>query len=134
MMTERRESRGLWPSFYTTGGATKVARQAVYFAMLLIAATTFIAIVSQTPLLFVDVAVIALLAFGIWKMSKVAAMIALIYYAGSSILVLASGDFRLSTVFIRLIGILIFVNGLRATFAYHDLALREERMIGRPRS
>lgn len=121
MTIKQQEARGWWPAFYTPGGARKVARQAVYFAIFIAGVTGVIALISDTPWLFVDVAIVAVLAVGIWRMSRSASIVLLVYYIGSSIPFLMNGEFRLSTVFLRLIGILIFVNAVRATSAYHTL-------------
>jgi uncharacterized membrane protein len=63
----------------------------------------------------------------IYKMSRIAAIAGLALYSLDRIYLLMLTDFSTSAMPISIIVILMFVNSIRGTFAYHRLCKQENR-------
>ncbi len=115
-----------WPAIPDAAAARKVARQAFWGAVVICLITAVFATLALyraregnvTAYSYVDAAAFAVIALGIWKMSRVAAVAGLVLYLIERI-VGWTGVQNLGYMFIILAFTLAFVNGVRATFAYH---------------
>jgi hypothetical protein len=121
-----------WPSIQDQQTARKVARQAFWAAIVVAAITTVFAALAMagtslggtTAGAFVDAAIFALVAIGIWKMSRTAAVAGLAIFALEKILMFQSLQ-KPGNLFVAIAILFGFANGVRATFAYHKLAAAE---------
>ena len=77
-----------------------------------------------------DAGLMALLAFGIRRMSRIAALIALLYYVAGRIDLWT--EYGPQNPVIAGIFVLMFLSAVRGTFAYHRLKLRSEGLTPVP--
>jgi hypothetical protein len=80
---------------------------------------------SSVYLTFVDVAVLFALAYGVWRKSRICAILLSLYFIYLAVLKTASWV-QSGTVppgiLIDVIALLLCLNGVRGTFAYHNIA------------
>lgn len=124
----------LWPTILTIqdaksaamlGTAACVARAAGTLYLIFFAKGTH----SSLPL--VDLGLIAVFGFGIWRMWRTAAVLALIYFIVLEVIFYmdATSQIEGSSVIFTFILLTMFVNGLRGTIAYHTLVKREKQRV-----
>lgn len=127
-MSKENPLQNLWPEMDSQKHAKNAAKQAVGAALFSAVITAALAIASvygySVPgfvdvYSLIDVAFLVVLAYGIWKMSRAAAGIALIYFVFSSIVVLTEGG--TGSIVVRMFFLLAYINGIRGTFAYHKM-------------
>jgi hypothetical protein len=118
-----------WPAILDEETARKVARQAFWVAVAVAGLTVLFATLAAfgIPMIagvdawaFLDAALFSVIAFGIWKMSRLAAL------AGLVLFVLErywgfQGDVGFGYLLVTIVFTLAFVNGVRATFKYHQV-------------
>lgn len=122
----------LWPIILTIedaksaailGTAACVARAAgtLYFI--------FSAKGTHSPLPLVDLGLITVFGFGIWRMWRTAAVLALIYFIVLKVIFYMDATSQIEglSVMFALILLTMFVNGLRGTIAYDTLVKREKQ-------
>jgi len=120
--------RRYWPEIKDLDTARRVAKQGVWAALFVAGVTALFAtlavfgksVAGVEPLAFVDVAIFALLAIGIWKMSRVAASVALVLFVLEKIWAFQDGQ-RPAGMIMAIVITFIFVNTVRATFCYRRL-------------
>ena len=104
--------------------AKKVAREGFIASMAVSIITTIGIIISMTGVdflgldlfAFLDVAIFLIIGFGIYKISRIAAVLGLCLYLFEQIsMILVSGRFS----WMMIIFTLAFCNSIRGTFAYH---------------
>ena len=132
-MANSKQKQAFWIAINSKETARQVSRQAVWAAGLVAVITAAFAAfsISQQGTLpdnfpkadawaFWDAGFFAAIAWGIYKMSRVAAVAGLVLYVAEQILMRmdnpkASG----SGIFLAVVIVLAFINGVRGTFAYH---------------
>ena len=117
----------LWPDTSHLDGAKAAARKGLWAACLVVVAVTGLAFYSEfvSPLLIFDIwglidsLLFALVAVGIWRLSRIAAIVGLGFYLAEQwYLWTISG---LGNPIVALLLTLMFVNGVRGTVAFHRL-------------
>ncbi len=116
---------GFWPTLSTIESARTAAMQGCWAASLGGIITGLFAVGSMygfQPVKgidiysLVDAALLLLLSLGIWKMSRIAAVVALIYFVLSKVvLIIDNGP---GNPIVMIIFGFLYVNGVRGTFAY----------------
>jgi len=122
-----------WPKITNEAGARNAALFGVTGAVIVAAITTFVSLFSafSSPVLglsvwsLLDAFLFAAIAFGIWKMSRVAALCGLCLYFFEQWYMLTTTGVTSNGAMIALF-VLFFVNGIRGTFAYHRLRVGEQ--------
>ncbi len=134
----------LWRNLDSLENARKAAREAAYVAIFIAVASAVVAtltsfgvkVLDYDPWLFVDAALTACIAWRIWKLSRAWSVVGFVYYV-SSIMNAGYGqifEHRPNKVgFLTIIFLFAFINGVRATFAYHRLT-RQQQAQGAPAS
>ena len=124
MPTKERKSLGeaLWPTIIDKVTAKKTSRHGVWAAGFVSVATAIMArfgqIVSRAP--FIDAILFAIIAFGIYRMSKIAAVAGLVLFIVVRIDTWI--EHGMKNPIITILIALYFINGVRGTFAYHKFA------------
>jgi hypothetical protein len=118
-----------WPEINDTASAKKAAMQGCWSSLIIAVITGAIAIAAHYGYAFIlgidiyaliDAALFLIIAVGIWKMSRVAAIAGLILFIIERGLSIAEGG-GTSNVIILIFFLLMFINGIRGTFKYHQL-------------
>jgi len=115
-----------WPDIRDRETARKTARQAIWAAIFVVVVTLVFATLAAfgtsvagiSPAAFLDAAIFGIIAIGIWRMSRVAAVAGLVLFVLERLLMFPENHSTGSLI----VGIAIaiaFANGVRATFAYH---------------
>jgi len=115
----------LWPDTSHLDGATTAARSGLWAACFVAIATTGLALYSEfvRPLLIFDIwglldsFLFAVIAIGIWRMSRIAAIFGLTLYLGEQWYQWTTDG--VGNIIIALLLTLMFVNGVRGTVAFH---------------
>ncbi len=116
-----------WPDVSTREQARAATKGGIAVCTIIVVLTGALALYSLsgksllgiTPLSFIDVVLFAAIGFGIWKMSRFAAVAGLVLYLIEQGYQIATVGFR--SPIVPLIFILYFVHAIRGTFAYHNL-------------
>lgn len=117
-----------WPDIRNRESARKVGMQGCWAALISAALTALFAIASYLGFVviagidmyaIIDSILLSLLAIGIWRMSRSAAVIGLLYFVVSKIFLIS--QIGINNPILLVIFILFFVNGVRGTFAYQRL-------------
>jgi hypothetical protein len=124
-----------WPEIKDRDTARKVARQAFWAAIFVVGVTTLFATLAvfgtsfagTTPAAYIDAAVMGVIAIGLWRMSRTAAVAALVLFIVERILGAEDG-IKPGSVFLMIVLLIAFANGVRATFAYHRMRPVEPAM------
>ncbi len=66
---------------------------------------------------FFDVAIFIIIGLGIYKMSRIAAVLGFIFYVAEQVNMMASYGTRPS--FLMIVFVITYINAIRGTFAYH---------------
>jgi hypothetical protein len=78
----------------------------------------------------VDAAIFGLIAWGIYRMSRVAAIAGLIFYIAERIAMhIILGRSYVSAIFVTALFLFAFINAVRGTFAYHRLQNAEKSSL-----
>jgi hypothetical protein len=71
---------------------------------------------------FLDVGIFVAIAWGIYKMSRIAAVVGLVAYIAEQIFMRMSNPKMASSgIFVTVLIVMAFINAIRGTFAYHSL-------------
>lgn len=136
MLTKSINRENEWfPKIDSVATARRVARQGVIAALILAGVTTAFAIAATqntppselleldevfNPLLFVDALIYGAIAWGIQRMSRIAAIAGLSIYLLSRVLLQMSGiPTNLFGMAVATLISVAFINAIRSTFAYH---------------
>jgi len=128
----RKKGFSLWPTVGDEQAAVLAARQGFHAAVYCSIVTAIFAVLGGFGFKILDfdlsnltdAALMALLAFGIRRMSRTAALIALLYYVAGRIDLWA--EYGSQNPVIAGIFVLMFLSAVRGTFAYHRLKPRPE--------
>lgn len=123
-----------WPPVDSLDAAKEAAKQGAIAAAIVAGITALFAILSLFGVALtsiwalVDAGLFALIAFGIYKMSRIAAVIGILLYLwGQLSQILATGKTNFILVFLFT---LYFIHAIRGTFAYHKLKKQQpERAV-----
>jgi len=120
----------LWPDVVDLESATAAGREGTAAAFIVSGITTLFAVLSYfdvldvvSPWALVDAGAMALLGFFIHRMSRSAAVIALVWFIVARIQGAVTHGFA-SNVLLGLILLAGFISGIRGIFAYHRFARR----------
>lgn len=130
----RKKGSSLWPAVGDEQAAVLAARQGFHAAVYCSIVTATFAVLAGFGFQImgfnlwnlIDAGLIALLAFGIHRMSRSAALIALLYYVAGRIDLWA--EYGSQNPVIAGIFVLTFLSAVRGTFAYHRLKPRPESL------
>lgn len=117
----------LWPQIIDEKSARAAAKLGVWAALFNAGATLLITIISSSSSYgqlgsYWDVAVFTMIAIGIWRYSRSAAILGfVIYIVGQTSMIAETGKFNI--VMLILI-VSMYLNAIRGTFAYHKFKLR----------
>lgn len=119
----------LWPPIYDIGSARDAAMRGVYAALLVVIGSTLLAFWKHDLFTLLDATLFAIIAFGIYKMSRAASVVGLCLYiiehvekfsprtAIPLIAGISAGIYQLGlSTFI-----LMYLSSIRGTFAFHKL-------------
>ncbi len=128
----RKKGFSLWPAVGDEQAAVLAARQGFHAAVCCSIVTAVFAVLGGFGFQIlgldlwslIDAGLIALLAVGIRRMSRTAAVVALLYYVAGRIDLWAEYGFQ--NPIIAGIFVLMFLSAVRGTFAYHRLKRRSE--------
>jgi len=121
-----------WPSTDTLEHAKSASRYGVWAAGIVAAITAIvatIALVSGSAFAgidawsYLDAVLFAAITFGIYKLSRFAAVAGLVLYVLESLYAMAQLAGPRSGIVLRIILTLAFINAVRGTFAYHRLSV-----------
>jgi len=129
--------RKYWPEITDLDIARKVALQGVWAALFVAGVTALFAtlailghpVAGVDALAFVEVVIFGVLAIGIWRMSRVAALLALILFVLEKIWAFQDGQ-RPAGVIVAIVIIFGFLNAVRATFRYRQLLKSVQSVAG----
>ncbi len=129
---KRNKKFSLWPAVGDEQAAVLAARQGFHAAVYCSIVTAVLAVLGGFGFQILDfnlwcltdAGLMALLALGIRRMSRVAALIAFVYYVAGRIDLWA--EYGLQSPIIAGFFVLMFVSAIRGTFAYHRLKPRPE--------
>jgi hypothetical protein len=117
----------LWPKISDAESARRAAMRGCWAAVISAVVTALVVAAGLYGLetvqgvdayALVDVALLVLLAWGIRKMFRTAAVIALVYFVGSKVLLYSANGVGNPIVFI--VFCLLYINGVRGTYAYRQ--------------
>jgi len=116
-----------WPEIHDTDTARRVARQAFWAAIIVVVITLLLvglaaagkSVGGVTPIALVDAGMFALIALGIWRMSRVAAFAGLLLFGIEKLLMAQS--MNVGNIVTAAVLLFAFANGVRATLAFHRL-------------
>jgi hypothetical protein len=114
-----------WPDVSDMGGAEDACRLAKWCAVAVAGLTAILALVSITgpsiaglrPFAFVDAAIFAVIAFGLEKQSRVAAVAGFVLYLSERIYMVATTGSILGAGALGIVILIGFLNGIRGAFA-----------------
>ncbi|OUC14103.1 MAG: hypothetical protein B0A82_13880 [Alkalinema sp. CACIAM 70d] len=126
------KKNNFFPPIETLGDAQAVAHQGTWAACFVTGMTTIVALASMLKILpagipinawsLIDAALFAVIALGIYRMSRVAAVAGLIVYCIERVYMqMALGPKFGAGIFVTILLICAFINAIRGTFAYHRL-------------
>jgi hypothetical protein len=115
----------------TLSDAQRVGRQGTWAACILAGMTGIFALASILGVLpkgllisgwgLVDAALFGIIAWGIYRMSRVAAVAGLVFYIVEQVIAIATSDTKKGFGIVAILMIMAFFNAVRGTFAYHRL-------------
>jgi hypothetical protein len=126
----------LWPKLDDARAAKKAARQGAYYAFFVVglyAISVIRHLTRPTENLFkfdgsayvIESAVLLVIGFFIFRLSRAAAVIGLIFYLSGLAFSLSVGHFRVIAFSFWILWAVFFVNSVRGTFAYRRLTQEE---------
>lgn len=119
--------QGFWPTTFDRETAKKTSRQGFWAAVFVSLFTGVMAwsqpsVFSRVTLF--DAFLFAMIAFGIYRMSRTAAVAGLVLYILEQASAWMEHGFKNPVIAILLV--FCFINGIRGTFAYHELAKKKD--------
>ncbi|BAZ03679.1 hypothetical protein [Calothrix sp. NIES-3974] len=135
MNSNQKKNFGLLPRIESISDAQKVGRQGTWAACFVAGMTTLLvlgSIFAPLPLgipvnvwSLIDAVIMGIIAWRIYRMSRVAALAGLIYYIIGQISMFSASEGKYKVGFVTILITLAFVNSVRGTFAYHRLQKTE---------
>jgi nitrate reductase gamma subunit len=139
MESDREPKSGLLslPTIVTLSDAQSTGRQGTWAACFVTGIMSLVALASILGRLpedfprngwaLIDAAIFGLIAWGIYRMSRVAAVAGLVLYIIERIAMhIVMGKSRISGIFITVLFLVMFINAVRGTFAYHRMRNAEK--------
>jgi hypothetical protein len=121
----------IWPVIVDGESAEKAARQGFWAAIFAaIINFTFVSLEINGSGALVDAAFFAVIAFGLYKMSRSAAVLGIVYYFLTRAGWWSYRDWQ--NVWLAGLISLMFINSIRGTFAYHKLKMASPRELSSP--
>ena len=129
---KKRKANWWWPDVTTIESATKATKQGMWAAVCVAVVTAIFATVaansgnikygadSISPWAFIDSAVFSVVAFGLYKNSRVAAVAGLVVFVFEKLDQITSAG-TVGNIFIAVIIALCFVGAVRGTYALHRI-------------
>lgn len=125
---EKKMSKGknidpFWPTIKDKETATIVAKNASYFVFFIAFLTAIFSIFQlfgASTLGLIDAALFCIIGFGLYKLSRIAAVAGLSIYLLGKVYALIT-YLAIPQAFWVILILLAYINGIRATFAYHKL-------------
>jgi len=114
--------RGLWPEVEDLETARSASRQGMWAAVIVAVLTAIVAafgFLGADASAFIDAVLFGLIAFGIYRVSRVAAVAGLLLFVLERVMMFAQT--RQTGGFVSLFLLLAFVHGVRGAFAYRRL-------------
>jgi hypothetical protein len=110
-----------WPEITDPDTARSAAMHGVFAALFVAVATGAMGLLSMTDPWpsFLDVVLSGFLGFRIWRMSRSAAVFALVYFIANKVYMVATDGLKGATAYMALALVMAFISGVRGTFAYH---------------
>jgi hypothetical protein len=132
----RKQGFSLWPAIEDENAAVRAARRGYYTAVCSSGVTTILAVMGGFGIQIIgfdlwnliDAGLMALLAFGIRRMSRTAAVIALLYYVAGRIDLWV--EYGITSPIVAGFFILMFLGAIRGTYAHHRFAAEMRRAEG----
>lgn len=126
-----------WPPINTVAEARRVAKQGFWAALFVSGMTSILAIASiaaggsvlELPVdawSFVDVGLFVAVAVGIYRLSRVAAVVGLGLYLMGQVYLWAVTGPQVASLWLVILIVFAFANSIRGTFAYHRLRQQED--------
>ena len=130
--SKQQQKSNFFHSIETISDAQKVGRQGALAACFVAGMTTLFAVAAMSGALplavpidgwaLVDAVIFAIVAWGIYQMSRVAAVAGLVIYILEKVYMQVALGMRMGIgTLMVVVLILAFINGIRGTFAYHRL-------------
>jgi hypothetical protein len=142
MESDREPKRGIltFPTIVTLSDAQKTGRQGTWAACFLAGIMSLIALASilgrlpdnfpRDGWMLIDAAIFGLIAWGIYRMSRVAAISGLVLYIIERIdMHVMMGKSHISGIFVTVMFLFAFINAIRGTFAYHRMQDAEKTSL-----
>lgn len=131
MNNKYQKSTWIWPQIEDAESARKVAHQGMYASLFISGITLFLLGLSTQGFnpfnidayVLIDITIFLLVAWRIYAMSRIAAVVGLLFYILSQIYMMTEVGFRMSI--IPLFITLTFINSIRGTFAYQKFDEQE---------
>lgn len=139
MASRNTQDRWYWPTFGNIADTRQASNQGVIAAAVCAAMTAVVATISAlssqsimgiSPLAYVDAALFAIIAFFVWRRSRVAAVIGLALFAVEKIVQFATQPQAYFGIFVGVALLLAFINGVRGTFAYRRMLAQQAQAAG----
>jgi serine/threonine-protein kinase len=109
-----------WPPLDTLDSARKAGREGAWACLLIVIVNVAMVVLDILYSdVLVDTVIFAVFGIAIYKMSRVGAVLALLLYVVERVYMLS--EWGVSPNFLSLILLLMFIHGVRGTFAYHKL-------------
>ena len=124
------QGNSAWPPLNDMESAKKAARQGVWAAGIVAVVTALLAVLAGRGVkvlnidswAFVDAALFAIIAFGIHKMSRVAAVAWVCLYVLERLYMWQTNGVKAGGIIMPVILTLAFINSIRGTFTHHRLS------------
>jgi hypothetical protein len=142
MESDREQKPGIlsFPTIVTLSDAQSTGRQGAWAACFIAGIMSLAALASffgRLPEDFprdgwalIDAAIFGLIAWGIYRMSRVAAVAGLVLYIIERIAMhIALGKSHISGIFVTVLFLFAFINAVRGTFAYHRMRNAEKSSL-----
>jgi hypothetical protein len=142
MESDREPKPGIltFPTIVTLSDAQSTGRQGTWAACFIAGIMSLVALASILERLpedfprdgwaLIDAAIFGLIAWGIYRMSRVAAVAGLVLYIIERIAMhIVLGKSHISGIFVTVLFLFAFINAVRGTFAYHRMRNAEKSSL-----
>jgi hypothetical protein len=120
-----------WPAVDDVRGAKAASDQGFWGAVVVAGFTALVATISLITrssvggidaLAYIDAIIFGVIAFGIRRRSRIAAVAGLSLFIVEKLFQLAQGEFNIFTTFMTGLLLVLFISGIRGNFAFHRLS------------
>ena len=126
---DSRFRRTWWPTLDNSESAKGATREGAWAALIVAVGTALIATLNiegvtnnfmgENAWAYVDASAFLILSILVFRFSRIAALLALIFYLGERISILVNVPYARSNLLVAAIFVMAFVNGIRGAFAWH---------------